>query len=138
VHSDSSVPEHSLWTRGRHYDHFIYADGVISVHENIHIRICQTRILYGVRERRDDTKLELFFGVIARHAQKCSLLKLFLVDLNNSLLRSIPGSTMEAPTSRFESVVLRRTHQLTRRFARYMIPSSCRRQKVSTTAFESC
>ena len=82
MHSDSSVPEHSLWTRGRHYDPFIYADGVVSVHENVDIRICQTRILYGVREGRDDTKLELFFGVIARHVQKCSLLKLFLVDLN--------------------------------------------------------
>ncbi len=42
MHSDGSVPEHSLWTRGRHNDPFVYAGRVISVREYHHIGICQT------------------------------------------------------------------------------------------------
>lgn len=44
-------------------------------------RICQTRALNGICKRRDDTELELLFGVITWHAQKRALLELFLVDL---------------------------------------------------------
>ena len=41
----------------------------------------RTRALYGIRKGCDNTKLELLFGIIAWHAQKCPLLKLFLVYL---------------------------------------------------------
>ena len=37
MHSDGGVSEHSLWARGRHYNPFVYADGVISVRDYIHI-----------------------------------------------------------------------------------------------------
>ena len=100
-----------------------------------------TRVLYWVCKRRNDTKLELLLGVVTWHAQKCPLLKLLLIDLDKAYPAKVTAQTSlknKMPTSRFESVVLRRTHQFTRRFARYMIPSSCRRQKFSTTAFESC
>lgn len=69
MHSDGSVSEHGLWARCRHYDPFVYADGVISVREHLHIEDFQTRALNGVCKRRDDTKLELLFGVITWHAQ---------------------------------------------------------------------
>jgi len=63
MHGNGSVPKHGLWTRGRDYYLFI-------------------RVLDGVRKGRDDTELELFFGIVARHAQKCPLLKLFLFNLD--------------------------------------------------------
>jgi len=39
MHSDGSVSEHGLWARGRHYNPFVYVDGVISVREYIHLEI---------------------------------------------------------------------------------------------------
>ena len=44
--------------------------------------ICQTRVFDGVRKGRDDTELELLFGIVTRHAQKCPLLKMFLINLD--------------------------------------------------------
>jgi hypothetical protein len=84
MHGDASVTEHSLWTCGRHDDLFIYAKLLISVPESFRIGTCQTRILYWVSKRRNDTKLELLLGIVTWHAQKCPLLELFLIDLGQA------------------------------------------------------
>jgi hypothetical protein len=44
-------------------------------------KTCQTLILYGIRKRGDDTKLELLMGSLAWNAQKRSFLELFLIYL---------------------------------------------------------
>jgi hypothetical protein len=97
----------------------------------------QTRILYGICKRRDDPKFKLLLGIVTRNAQKGPFLKLLLFNLGKRADRNCT-ERVDEHTSRLERVVLRRTHQLTSRLARYMIPSSCRRQKFSITAFESC
>ena len=55
------------------------------------IGTCQTRVLYWVRKRRNDTKLELLLGVVTWHAQKCPLLKLLLIDLGKLYPAEIPA-----------------------------------------------
>jgi hypothetical protein len=38
MHSDGSVPEHSLWTRGRHYDPFVCVSGPASAWDRLRIK----------------------------------------------------------------------------------------------------
>ena len=82
MNSDSCVPKHGFGTCRCDYDLVIY----MPIRQSMPCdqkELSRTRVLYGIRKRRDHTELKFLLGIVPWYAQQRTPVELFLVNLES-------------------------------------------------------